>query len=460
MLNSDTICAPATAVGGAIAVIRISGTFAVSIANKIFSKEIGDAKGYSVHYGELIDNRDYLTDQDSGHRDPVIDDVLLTVFRAPHSYTGEDAVEISCHGSSYIIQTVLDLLIRNGARMARPGEFTQRAFLSGRLDLTQAEAVSDLIASQSKAAHQIAINQMRGNISNKLSELRNQLLTITSLLELELDFSEENVEFADRQQLHSLTKATHEEIKRLSSSFKSGNAIKNGIPVAIIGSPNVGKSTLLNRLLDDDKAIVSDIEGTTRDLIEDTITINGFHFRFIDTAGIRKTYDTIEQLGIERSLSTAKKAQIIILLTEPNVPYPELEFCKEQKVIYVMNKVDMNEVGDNVAKKCFFPCLHISALHNVGIELLQQRLLDHAKSLYNGMNNDEVLINNIRHKEALDLASSDLSRALSSIENRNSGDMIAEDLRLCLSHLSTILGTEITSEEVLINIFKNFCIGK
>ena len=476
-----TIAAIATAQGGAIGIIRVSGPKAIEFTNNLFSKDILEAPGYSLHYGRIYASTESTTTADEGitgahdeitkvevsTQTPIsddrtlVDDVIVSVFRAPHSYTGEDSVEISCHGSQYILQQVMQGLMRQGARQALPGQFTQRAFLNGKLDLSQAEAVADLIASSNAASHRVAMNQMRGAISNKLQDLRNQLLHITSLLELELDFSEEDVEFADRQQLLVLSQTTKEEIDRLSSSFTSGNAIKNGIAVTIIGAPNVGKSTLLNCLLDDDRAIVSDIQGTTRDLIEDTVTLGGHLFRFIDTAGIRSTDDTIERLGIERSIKAAQKAQIILLLAEQDTPYPTIQTTDDQFVIYVKNKIDKDPDSVPVSTRDYPAChLTISALRGLGIDALRQSLIDHARIICGNDNSDQVLITNLRHKEALDLASGDMLRAIDSIQMGISGDLIAEDLRLCLSHLSEILGSQITTDEVLGNIFKNFCIGK
>ena len=410
MTASDNICAIATAVGGAIGVIRVSGPEAVGIVAGVFSKDISQAKGYTMHHGYIEG----------------IDEVIVTVCRAPHSYTGEDTVEISCHGSAYILSQVLNLLVEKGCRLAGPGEFTKRAYLNGKMDLSQAEAVADVIASQTAVQHRVAMQQMRGGISSKLQVLRDELLHLTSLLELELDFSDhEELEFADRTELERLADTINNEIQRLSSSFREGNAIKNGIPVAIIGAPNVGKSTLLNALLHDDRAIVSDIQGTTRDLIEDTMTIGGYLFRFIDTAGIRNTDDTIEQMGIERSLKAAEKAQIIILLADEKSPFPDIQEKEHQHIIYVTNKSDK------------LPPSHS-----------------------NSNNALEIIITNQRHKQALDTAAADIQRAMQSMHMGLSGDLISEDLRLCITHLSDILGGTITTNEVLGNIFKNFCIGK
>lgn len=422
-MTTTTICAPATPSGGAIGIIRISGKDAISITNSIFSKDILSARGYTMHYGSIINN---------------LDDVIVSVCRAPRSYTGEDTVEISHHGSPYIQQEILKLLIEHGCTMAQPGEYTQRAFLNGKMDLSQAEAVADLIASTNQASHRIAMTQMRGGFSNKLADLRAQLLEMTSLLELELDFSEEEVEFADREKLISLAQQIEAEISRLSTSFSDGNAFKNGISVAIIGAPNVGKSTLLNQLLHEDRAIVSSIQGTTRDVIEDTFAIQGILFRFIDTAGIRHTDDTIEQLGIERSMKAAEKAQIIILMREPGVPFPDIFPRPDQTVIEVVNKSET-----------------FQALDGIGLPWLEQELVNAAPTLPE----DSLLVTNLRHKQALDLSLLDIHRSIQSLELQMPGDLIAEDLRQCLSHLSEILG-DITNDEILGNIFAHFCIGK
>ena len=440
MTASDNICAIATTVGGAIGVIRVSGPEAVGIVAGVFSKDISQAKGYTMHHGYIEG----------------IDEVIVTVCRAPHSYTGEDTVEISCHGSAYILSQVLNLLVEKGCRLAGPGEFTKRAYLNGKMDLSQAEAVADVIASQTAVQHRVAMQQMRGGISSKLHVLRDELLHLTSLLELELDFSDhEELEFADRTELEKLAGTINNEIQRLSSSFREGNAIKNGIPVAIIGAPNVGKSTLLNALLHDDRAIVSDIQGTTRDLIEDTMTIGGYLFRFIDTAGIRNTDDTIEQMGIERSLKAAEKAQIIILLADEKSPFPDIQEKEHQHIIYVINKSDKLKPDH----QSLHSALEISALHGSGIKELEERLLSIATSSSNA-GADEVIITNQRHKQALDTAAADIQRAMQSMHMGLSGDLISEDLRLCITHLSDILGGTITTNEVLGNIFKNFCIGK
>lgn len=429
--TNDTICAIATAQGGAIGIIRISGKDAITIVDGVFApkgnRSLAKRRPYSIAFGQIKDNDG-----------TIVDEVLVSIFRAPHSYTGEDAAEISCHASSYIQQRIVELLIAQGCRMAEPGEYTQRAFVNGKMDLSQAEAVADLIASQSKAAHRIAMQQMRGGYSKRLAELREMLLQMTALLELELDFSEEDVEFADRKQLIGLAHDIEAEITRLTSTFHIGNAIKNGIPVAIIGAPNVGKSTLLNALLHDDRAIVSDIQGTTRDVIEDTTNINGITFRFIDTAGIRHTNDTIEQMGIERSMRAADKAQIIILLTEPGIPYPDITARPDQTVIRIENKTP-----------------EFQALHGIGVTQLEEQL---ARIVPNNDYND-LLVSNIRHYEALNNAKADITQAIASLETGLSADLISEDLRQCIHHLSEIIG-EVTNSETLQVIFGRFCVGK
>jgi tRNA modification GTPase len=442
----STIAAIATAPGGAIGIIRVSGTEAINIVNSIFSKDILDAKGYSLHYGQIT-NTSPLGEIERGPQP--IDDVLVSVFRSPHSYTGEDSIEISCHGSRYILETILSLLIEKGCLLAQPGEFTQRAFLNGKMDLTQAEAVADLIASSNASQHRIAINQMRGGITSRLHELRDKLLHLTSLLELELDFSDhEELEFADRSELEDVALTIKQEITKLLKSFSAGNAIKNGIPVAIIGAPNVGKSTLLNALLGDDRAIVSDIQGTTRDLIEDTITIEGRLFRFIDTAGIRHTDDTIENLGIERSLKAAKKARIIILMRDDEHDYPELPSFDLRPLTFDQHPCVVIKIHNKSD--------HFQALNGIGIDELKQKLV------YSAPSNDDAVVVNQRHKEALTMALTDIQRAIAALKQGLSGDLVSEDLRLCIQHLADILGGEgtITTPEVLANIFKHFCVGK
>ncbi len=450
MERQSTICAPATATGGAISIIRISGPDAVSIANSIFSKDIADAQGYTLHYGEI----------------PDVDDVVLSVYREARSYTGEDCVEISCHGSRYIVQTILELLCRKGCRLAMPGEFTKRAFLNGKLDLAQAEAVADLISSTNKATHQMAMSQMRGGFSQELEQLRLQILHLTSLLELELDFSDhEDIEFADRAEICKLNTQLLEKLQTLAESFKAGNALKNGIPVAIIGAPNVGKSTLLNALLKEDKAIVSEIQGTTRDLIEDTVQIEGITFRFIDTAGIRKTTDMIEQLGIERSIRAARNAQIVILLSQQGIPFPDISELEEEgqpmpAIIRVLNKCDLTLPDSSYLyhRQVMNQDIHISSKTGAGLQLLTDALIYKAQVPHISQN--DVIVTNARHHQALTLAIEDIRRTQQALADNLPGDLIAEDLRHCIHHLAEITGGEITSDEVLHNIFKNFCVGK
>lgn len=423
---SETICALATPTGGALAIIRISGPQSFQILRSVCS-HADTAK--SRFLSPITDETGTL-----------IDEALVSVFHAPHSYTGEDSVEISCHGSQYIVRRILDLLVQKGCRMARPGEYTQRAFLNGKLDLSQAEAVADLIASTNKATHQMAMSQLRGHFSSELAQLRDQLLHLTSLLELELDFSDhEELEFADRTELLALAKTIDERVRHLAGTFQAGNALKNGIPVAIIGAPNVGKSTLLNALVGEERAIVSDIQGTTRDAIEDTIQLGGITFRFIDTAGIRHTNDQIERLGIDRSLAASQQAQIILMMTEPGVPYPDVPIRENQTIIRIENKTD-----------------NFQAKYGVGLDELRQHLIDIAPKLPE----NEVVVTNVRHHEALMHASSNLARVIESLEMGISGDLVAEDLRLVLSDLGEITGGNITSQETLNNIFSHFCIGK
>ena len=435
--NTDTICAPATAVGGALAIIRVSGSKALPIVSTLCPLCCDTVAANTTHFTHLVEYD--AVSQHPQHPLP-IDEALITIFRAPHSYTGEDSVEISCHGSRYIINKVLELLVQAGCRMANPGEFTQRAYLNGKLDLSQAEAVADLIASTNEATHRLAMTQLRGGISTELSNLREQLLKLTSLLELELDFSDhEDLEFADRTQLLELTQHIDAHITRLADSFHVGNALKNGIPVAIVGAPNVGKSTLLNALLGEERAIVSDIQGTTRDAIEDTINLGGITFRFIDTAGIRHTSDTIENLGIERSIAAVQRAQIILMMTEPGVPYPDIPIREDQTVIRIINKTE-----------------DFQAKYGVGLDCLRHRLIDSVPKA----SDTDVIITNARHYEALTLAHTHLLRILSGLHNNLSGALLAEDLRLTLDTLAEITGNQITTNEVLDTIFSHFCVGK
>ena len=429
MNSQSTICALATSPGGAIAVIRVSGDKAIDIVSGIFSRSLEQALPNTVHYGTIVDEDSHI-----------IDEVLVAVFRNPHSYTGEDSVEISCHGSRYIVNRILEILIKNGCRQALPGEFTQRAFLNGKMDLSQAEAVADLIASTNRASHTLAMGQLRGRFSNELSQLRDQLLHLTSLLELELDFSDhEELEFADRSELLALAKKIDDRITSLAESFHIGNALKQGIPVAIVGAPNVGKSTLLNALLGEERAIVSDIQGTTRDSIEDCIQIGDITFRFIDTAGIRHTDDQIERLGIDRSIAAARRARIILMMTEPGVPYPQLPVSDDQTVIRIENKTET-----------------FQAKYGVGLDELRQRLLDAAPKTAES----DIIVTSARHYEALTHAHENLVRVIESLEENLSGDLIAEDLRLVLSDLADITGGAITPQETLNNIFRHFCVGK
>ena len=428
MNNNETICALATASGGALGIIRVSGPKAFDAVSAICSVRCHDVAPNTVHFTRIV--------APAG----VLDEALVTVFRAPHSYTGEDSVEISCHGSRYILNKVLELLIANGCRMAEPGEYTLRAYLNGKMDLSQAEAVADLIASSNKATHQMAMSQLRGGISTELSRLRDQLLKLTSLLELELDFSDhEDLEFADRSELLELAKKIDNHITHLANSFHAGNALKNGIPVAIVGAPNVGKSTLLNALLGEERAIVSNIQGTTRDAIEDTMQLGGITFRFIDTAGIRHTDDQIERMGIDRSIAAAQRAQIILLMTQPGTPYPDIPVRDDQTVIRIENKTDA-----------------FQAKFGVGLDALRQQLLDAAPKT----TDSDIIITNARHYEALCRAHEHLERVLNGLHNSLSGDLLSEDLRLTLDTLAEITGGQITPNEVLGNIFKNFCVGK
>lgn len=428
---NSTIYAPATGSNGAIGVIRISGNDAINAVNQIFSREIIDAEAYKAIYGQIIEKED--------NTETILDDVIVTVFRAPHSYTGEDSVEISHHGSTYIKQRILHLLNLQGCKLADPGEFTKRAFLNGKMDLVQAEGVADLISSESKASHRLAMNQMRGSISKHLDELTTEMLNLISLLELELDFSEEDIAFANRTELYQLAQKIAKELTKLIDSFASGNAIKNGVPVAIIGAPNVGKSTLLNRLLNEERAIVSDIQGTTRDTIEDSVQIDGINFRFIDTAGIRETDDTIERIGIQRSLEAAEKAQIIILITEPGVPYIEITPRKDQTLIRITNKSES-----------------FRAIDGFGLEELLHKL----RETVTDNSTDQTIITNQRHKELLLQSYQAITNAISGLKNNLLLDFIIEDLRHCIGAINEISGKSINSEMVLSNIFSKFCIGK
>ena len=446
----NTICAISTPYGsGGIAVVRVSGESAIEIVDRLFRgrKSLIDAQAYTVHYGEIR--------REVKGEDDILDQVLVSVFRAPHSFTGEDVVEIACHGSMYIQQTLLQWLVDAGCQMAKAGEFTQRAFLNGKMDLTEAEAVADLIAAQTKAEKDLALSQLRGGISNELAVLRERLLTFTSLIELELDFADhEELEFADRQQLFDLAQEIDTTISQLVSSFKTGNAIKQGIPVAIIGAPNVGKSTLLNALLGEERAIVSDIQGTTRDTVEDTLILGGMLFRFIDTAGMRQTEDRIENMGIERSRQAAQKAAVIIHLQdalEPIDTLSQIDNITDKHIIHVYNKVDL--VPSFVAAD---NSIGISAKSG-DIDSLRQLLITYAEEKCNVRN--AVTISNTRHYEALVRALSAIQRVKEGLVMQLSGEFLSMDLQDCLSALGEITG-QITSQEVLNNIFSKFCIGK
>ncbi len=442
MIDHDIIAAPATALGGAIAVIRLSGKGAIECCDAIFRgrSRLSDIRPHTVHYGEIID----------GER--VIDDVLVAVFRAPHSYTGEDSVEISIHGSRYIASETIGLLCRHGARPARAGEFSMRAFAAGKIDLSQAEAVADIIAADSRAAHAMASTQMRGGYSESLRELRGRLLNITSLLELELDFSEEDVEFADRAKLKSMLDETAATINRLKDSFRTGNAIRNGIRVAIVGAPNVGKSTLLNRLVEDDRAMVSDIAGTTRDTIEEEVVIDGILFRFIDTAGLRDTDDRLERMGIERSRKAIETAQVIIRMVEPAAKSPDAPIgSTEAKEIVVVNKIDTSK------QRNIDGAVYISARENIGIDELRKTLC--ATIDTDGLYRGDIIVSNARHYDALAKAHEGIERAMAGLSDGISSEMLSEDIRATIDAIGEITG-EITSDEILGNIFSKFCIGK
>lgn len=476
MNQEECICALATPAGGAIGIIRLSGSNAITLTDKIFQsangKSLEEAKPYTLHYGEFKD-KDGNT----------IDDVLVSVFRAPHSYTGENSTEISCHGSRYILQQVLHRFTEVGCRQAEPGEYTRRAYLNGKMDLSQAEAVADLIASTNKATHKMALSQLKGHFSNELSLLREKLLKMTSLLELELDFSDhEELEFADRSELQALAEEINHKITTLAHSFETGNALKQGVAVAIVGKTNVGKSTLLNRLLHEEKAIVSDIHGTTRDVIEDTTLIDGITFRFIDTAGIRKTDDIVENIGIERTFQKMEEAKIVIWLLDEQPSASEIEEMKlknqGKKLLVVFNKMDKLENDKLAFDKFTHSCgsdsseseasegdssepeapLFISARTGENVSSLEQALLKAAD--IPEITENDVIITSARHYEALLRAHDSLSRVLESMEMGMSGDIIAEDLKMVLEELGEITGGQISSQETLNNIFKHFCIGK
>lgn len=470
MLNNNTICAIATAPGGAIGIIRISGPKAINIADRIFrpvgsTLSLSERKAYTLAFGNIVN-----TNND------VVDEVLVSIFRAPHSYTGEDSVEISCHGSAYVLQQVMLLLTENGCVPAGPGEFTQRAFLNGKMDLSQAEAVADLISSTNKATHDMAMSQLKGHFSNELANLRAHLLKLTSLLELELDFSDhEELEFADRSELYTLANDIHKRLLSLARSFEVGNALKNGIPVAIVGNTNVGKSTLLNHLLHEDKAIVSDVHGTTRDFIEDTTVINGIQFRFVDTAGIRDTDDVVENIGIERTYQKIQEAKIVLWLIDRQPSDSEIEDIKTRvagkKLIVVRNKIDLtNSSLDNSssAKPTIqhstvniphSSSVDISAKYGTNLPELEQLIVEAADIPQ--ISESDIVITSVRHYSALLHADESLQRVIDSMNLGLSGDLLAEDLRIVIDNLAEITGDErITPQETLQNIFTHFCIGK
>ena len=470
MLNNNTICAIATAPGGAIGIIRISGPKAISIADRIFrpvgsTLSLSERKAYTLAFGNIVNaNND------------VVDEVLVSIFRAPHSYTGENSVEISCHGSAYVLQQVMLLLTENGCSPAGPGEFTQRAFLNGKMDLSQAEAVADLISSTNKATHDMAMSQLKGHFSNELADLRAHLLKLTSLLELELDFSDhEELEFADRSELYTLANDIHKRLLSLARSFEVGNALKNGIPVAIVGNTNVGKSTLLNHLLHEEKAIVSDVHGTTRDFIEDTTIINGIQFRFVDTAGIRKTDDVVENIGIERTYQKMQEAKIVLWLIEKQPSDSEIEDIKTRvagkKLIIVRNKMDLTNSSLNnssSAKQTIqnsnfniqnSSSVDISAKYGTNISKLEQLIVEAANIPQ--LSESDIVITSVRHYSALLHADESLQRVIDSMNLGLSGDLLAEDLRMVIDYLAEITGEErITPQETLQNIFTHFCVGK
>ena len=470
MLNNNTICAIATAPGGAIGIIRISGPMAINIADRIFrpvgsTLSLSERKAYTLAFGNIVNaNND------------VVDEVLVSIFRAPHSYTGENSVEISCHGSAYVLQQVMLLLTENGCSPAGPGEFTQRAFLNGKMDLSQAEAVADLISSTNKATHDMAMSQLKGHFSNELADLRAHLLKLTSLLELELDFSDhEELEFADRSELYTLANDIHKRLLSLVHSFEVGNALKNGIPVAIVGNTNVGKSTLLNHLLHEEKAIVSDVHGTTRDFIEDSTIINGIQFRFVDTAGIRKTDDVVENIGIERTYQKMQEAKIVLWLIDKQPSDSEIEDIKTRvagkKLIIVRNKMDLTNSSLNNSSSAKptiqnsnfniqnSSSVDISAKYGTNISKLEQLIVEAANIPQ--LSESDIVITSVRHYSALLHADENLQRVIDSMNLGLSGDLLAEDLRMVIDYLAEITGEErITPQETLQNIFTHFCVGK
>ena len=493
--NEDTICAPATVPGtGAISVIRVSGPEALNIADKLVTcrkGSISESNGYSLKYCIIYNSLNICNSDNCNHERQIVDEVLVSVFKAPHSYTGENSVEISCHASSYIVSTILDLLYLAGARAAEPGEFTQRAYLNGKMDLAQAEAVADVIASQNAAAHRVAFKQMKGGFSSELKGMRNELLQLVSLMELELDFSEEEVEFADRSQLDNLLDQIIAHVSRLIDSFRLGNAIKNGVPVAIAGATNTGKSTLLNALLGEDRAIVSDVHGTTRDTIEETLNIDGILFRFIDTAGLRETTETVEKIGIERTFRKIEEASIVLGMIDLTRDFESS--CEtireiiskvnfhEQIIAILLNKTDISEVNKKVTLYNYIVSLleikgisynftenslnsdakvqiiPISAKNGTGLEILRAHLASTQRDLM--ADSDTTLVTNQRHAQALSDARTSLLRVRDGLASGIPTDLAAQDIREAIYHLGSIVG-EISTDEVLGNIFRNFCIGK
>jgi tRNA modification GTPase len=479
MLHKDTICATSTAQGvGALGIIRVSGDDSISIVNQIFKgKDLTKVDSHTVHYGYIVnrsskfENSVTLPDNDgelieniqhpaSSTPLDIIDEVMVAVFKAPKTFTAEDLVEISCHGSPFIQQEILQVLIQHGARLAEPGEFSQRAFLNGRIDLSQAEAIADLISAQNKASHKVALNQMRGGISSELKDLREELINFTALIELELDFSEEDVEFANRSELDALIQNLKFKIQHLVQTFEYGNAIKNGVPVAIIGKPNAGKSTLLNYLLNEERAIVSDIAGTTRDTIEETINLDGITFRFIDTAGIRDTTDEIEAIGVEKAKEKVEQAKVILHLYEDNQSILEgLKDILHDKIVFNL-KSKIDKVGDvEVASD------EPSSIHHFGISVKAGINLDRLKeeliaSIKDGVEEDAVIITNLRHKEALQQALEALNNVSTGMKMGLTGDLLAFHLRETLKHIGSITGQIDVDKDILGTIFGKFCIGK
>lgn len=476
MFLNDTICAASTAQGiGALGIIRVSGKGAISIVTKVFrGKDLTKADSHTVHYGFIVNQNslpeDFNTSKNIQHttssiQQEIIDEVMVSVFKAPKTFTAEDLVEISCHGSPYIQQQIIDVLLQNEARLAEPGEFTQRAFLNGRIDLSQAEAIADLISAENKASHKVALNQMRGGISSELKDLREELINFTALIELELDFSEEDVEFANREELGKLVASIKSKVSGLISTFEYGNAIKNGVPVAIIGKPNAGKSTLLNALLNEERAIVSDIAGTTRDTIEETMTIDGITFRFIDTAGIRETQDQIEAIGVKRAKEKVEQAKIVIHLYEDDVEIlRELKDLLADKVVFnLLSKIDKEE-NDHELDLGLLERVHpnyhhfgLSVKKNINLDRLKTELV---KSIRMGVEENSVIITNLRHKEALQNTLESLGNVQSGMQMGLTGDLLAFHLRESLKHIGSITGQIDVDRDILGTIFGKFCIGK